>query len=541
MKRNFVAKIMAIVLIAAMLLTGCGGGKTNEEGNNEQLLEIYVLEQGYGSDWARNTVEAFKEQDWVKEKYPELQIKTTFNDRVYFARDQLALGEKDNTFDLLFGYGFGSYCNAKDLVDLTEVVYNAKVPGEEITYSEKLNDSLEAGMATIDDETGETSYFMAPYYSGVYGFIYNEDALKTYGEVPRTTDEFIAICHKIKNENASKYANEDPTAQYVFMQSKDAPYWEKEGSALEAWWAQYEGVQGYDDFFNGIVNGQRSKDIFKQKGRLESLKVIETLLDYDNGFINPQSFSQEFMVAQTGFLQGAAVFHYNGDYFVDEMKETVDRLVAANYEVPTIKMMKTPIISSIIEKCTTIENDAELSALVKAIDANSSALKGEGYDVSKKDFNKIKEARSVVCSVGPAQSVIPAYAKGKDIAIDFLRFMATDRGIVEYAKGTSGSTLDFYFDLQETAPEVYETLSPLHKDRIAYMSNKDQPINILKKGSTYKLCAVGGVKPFVNDGHYTTLSNSTNTVTAQDFYDDTIKHWTDSAWSMALSLAGLSN
>ena len=222
------------------------------------------------------------------------------------------------------------------------------------------------------------------------------------------------------------------------------------------------------------------------------------------------------------------------------MKETVDRLVAAGFKVPTIKMMKTPIICSIIEKCTTIENDAELSALVKAIDAGSKSLTGTGYDVNQKDFDKISEARSIVCSVGPAQSVIPAYAKGKEIAIDFLRFMATDRGIVEYAKGTNGSTLDFYFDLQEASPEVYDTLSPFHKERIAYMSNKEQPINILKKGSTYLLCSPGGVKPFVNDAHYTTLSNPTNKVTAQDFYDDTIKHWTDAAWAMALSLAGLS-
>ena len=540
MKRKILAKLVAFVMVVATLLTACGG-KNGPKVDSEQLLEIYVLEQGYGIDWAKNTISAFKEQDWVKEKYPELDVKLTYNDRVYFARDQLSLGAEYNTLDLLFGYGFGAYCNAKELVELTEVVYNAKVPGEYITYTEKLNDSLEAGMATVDEETGEISYFTAPYYSGIYGFIYNEEALKTYGEVPNTTDEFIKLCKKIQSENASKYANEDPTAQYVFIQSKDAPYWEKEGSALEAWWAQYEGVQSYDDFFNGIVNGQRSKDIFRQKGRLESLKVIETLLDYDNGFIHPQSFVQEYMVMQTAFLQGSAVFHYNGDYFVDEMKETVDRLVGAGYTVPTIKMMKTPIVSSIIEKCKTIENDAELSALIKAIDANSKELVGEGYDVSQKDYNKIKEARSVVCSVGPAQSVIPAYAKGKEIAIDFLKFMATDRGIVEYAKGTNGSTLDFYFDMQDAAPEVYDALSPLHKERIAYMSNKDQPINILKKGSTYRLSSVGGVKPFVNDAHYTTLSNSTNKVTAQDFYDDTIKHWTDSAWAMALSLAGLSN
>ena len=543
MNKKNLAKWTALTMATATLLSGCGGGgggSTSVE-DSEQLLEIYVLEQGYGSDWARNVAAAFEKQDWVKAKYPELQVKLTFNDTTGFAANQMTLGEKYNTYDLLFGASFSGYYGTSDLVDITASVYESTVPEEDVTYSEKLNDSLETGMAYVDYETGEVSYYAAPYFSGVYGFIYNEEALLSYGEVPNTTDEFIALCQKIHDENATKYTNEDPTAQYAFMQSKDAPYWQKEGSTLEAWWAQYEGLQGYEDFFNGIVNGQRSKDIFKQQGRLESLNVIETLLDYDNGFVHPQSFSQDFMVAQTAFLQGSAIFHYNGDYFVDEMKEIVDRLVAADYTVPTIKMMKTPIISSIVNKCTTIENDAELSALVEAIDAKSTSLTGEGYDVNQKDFNKVKEARSIVNSVGPAPGVIPSYAKGKEIAIDFLRFMATDVALVEYSKGTNGSTLDFYFDMQTASPETYAELSPLHKDRLAYMNDAESPVTILPKASTYPLCSYGGVKAFVNEKYYGTLSGQSNTITAQDFYDDTLEHWTDSAWQMALSSAGLSN
>ena len=88
-------------LLAATLLCGCGGG--NQKNKSEQHLKIYALEQGYGSDWCKETIAAFKQEDWVKEKYPKLEIEVVFNDISSFSLDQMNLGSKYNDYDILFG------------------------------------------------------------------------------------------------------------------------------------------------------------------------------------------------------------------------------------------------------------------------------------------------------------------------------------------------------------------------------------------------------------------------------------------------------
>lgn len=538
MCKKFFSVTMAS-LLAATLLCGCGGG--NQKNKSEQHLKIYALEQGYGSDWCKETIAAFKQEDWVKEKYPKLEIEVVFNDISSFSLDQMNLGSKYNDYDILFGSKLESFAGRDDVVlDLTDSVYNAKVPGEEVTYKEKLNKDYGSFYAYNDPVSGKEKYYSAPWMTGIAGFIYNEDALANYKlEVPRTTDEFYNALVTIREANKSKYGV-DPSAQYGIIQSKEAPYWQMyNGGALTPWWGQYEGVEGYNDFFNGIVGGERSIEIFKQQGRLESLKVMEKLLDYKNGFLSPASFNTEFMVAQTSFLQGSAVFHFNGDYFIDEMKEVKEMLIDRGIKVPVIKMMKTPIISSITKKCTTIENDEELSALVKAIDEGSTALKGNGYDVNQKDFDKIFKARRIVNAALTSSCVIPAYSKSKNLAVDFLRFMATDAGIKAYCKGASGSSIAFDFDLEKDAPELYRTLEPFQQERISYMCNNDDPVYVLRPFESYPLCSYGGVSPFVNMKYYTELSSQGKTTTAQKLYDETIEYWTSGLWSTALTKAGL--
>lgn len=66
-------KKVALFLAALFCLPagGCGG---NRVGNDDQTLEIYVLEAGYGREWLDALIEAFEEQDWVREKYPNLTV-----------------------------------------------------------------------------------------------------------------------------------------------------------------------------------------------------------------------------------------------------------------------------------------------------------------------------------------------------------------------------------------------------------------------------------------------------------------------------------
>ena len=203
--------------------------------------------------------------------------------------------------------------------------------------------------------------------------------------------------------------------------------------------------------------------------------------------------------------------------------------------------MRTPIISSIINNCPddTIADDAELSALIKAIDQGKTDLKGEGYDVSQKSFDKILEARFIVDGTSAGVSgVVPAYAKGKEIAFDFIRFMATDVGLGVFAKATSGATLDFKFNLKAAASDVYDSISALNKDRIEYFNSDMYEIQILRSPSSFALVKYGNLSAFADADYFGRFTEIGNTKTAQQFYDETKVYWTEDMFRNALSNAG---
>ncbi len=539
MKKLF-TKLAAIMLSVVCVLTCATGCKKEEQGVAGQTLNIYVLEQAFGRDWLLNTIEAFKEEDWVKQKYPELVIPTpTINNNVQFSGSQLGLGTK-NKYDILFGSGSNKYFGDDNvLYDLTDSVYKAKIPDEEITYGEKLNSTLRTAYGYFDPATmDETRYYSTPYMGGWFGFIYNEDALMKYTtKVPNTTDEFIAVVDAIYEANKGDYGTKS-SAQYAFMRSNDSTYIRLGG--LPAWWAQYDGVQGYTDFYNGILNEQRSVDIFKEEGRLEALKVWEYFLDYDNKFFNPISDTEKYIPAQTAFLRGGAVFHFNGDYFVPEMMDVKEDLVNNGVELDTFKMMRMPVISAIIAKCTTIENDAELSALITAIDAGSKSLTGTGYDVNQDDFNKIYEARLVVYpSVGMTQgAVIPAVSQNKELASDFMLYMASNKGIEIYAEATGGCEIGFNYNIETANPELFAKLDTLQQDRIKYFNSVSEPI-ILQEDDSFPLFAIGGVQAVSDTRWEITMSAKGNTKTAQDLFQATINSWTQNAFDLAIQKAGI--
>lgn len=526
MKKLVSISLGAICAMTCVAGVGCTGGDASTAGG-AQKLQIYVLEQGYGQDWAHNLKAAFMKQDWVKEKYPELEVELTINDNIGFASNQMQNGKKYNGFDILFGTdSLSSYYGTREVLDLTESVYNKEVPGETILYKDKLNES--AGYTFAKEKEDGTHYYATPYFIGQYGIIYNVNELQKYtNEVPRTTDELIAVCNKIKAAN-----------KYAFVWGNDASYWSKEGGILEVLWAQYNGVEAYDNYFNGVDRGALSVNIFKQKGRLYALEVLSQILNKNNGYYNVDVVNNDaYTLAQQKFYLGDAVFHYNGDYFIDENKESVKQLQQANLNPSEVIMMRMPILSKVIEKCDSIANDAELSALIKAIDNGSVALSGEGYEVNQDDFDKILEARGIVGTVGPAPAIIPAYADAQEVAIDFLRFMATNEGIAEYAKGTNGSTIDFKCDLSQTHPDVFNDLSQFHKERLGYLNADNLKIYVLRKGSTYPLGAYGGVTVVAAEKWHNELMSGR---TAQALYDETLTKWDNRAFEAALAASGIS-
>lgn len=525
MKAKRIVSLLSLAAIGAQVvgLSACGKPK-----DTEQTLEIYCTDAGYGVEWVYDTIELFKAQSWVKEKYPELNVLFTSNDDQTFASARLDAGARSNTFDLLFGMNMWGYAGAgSNALDLTESVYNTNVPGEDIKYKDKMMDSYLISNSYV--KGGAESYYTTSWASGMSAILYNEDLLKANNlKVPNTTDELIKLCADYKAKGASN-------SHYSFIQSYDADYF---NYLFPIWWAQYEGVQGYENFFNGIHNNTYSIRIFEQKGREYALEVFEALLDYAKGYLNPESKNQKFVIAQSMFLDGESLMHVNGDWFINEMKDVIAK---KGDKAPSIKTMPLPIISKLGDKLGI--TDAELSALVEYVDklnAGETATlptftSTTGY-TQEEVVDAVMEARGIVHSVGAnCHSVIPSYAKGKEVAIDFLRFMATDEALETYMETTDGCRLPFKYTPSQ---ELYNSFSETAQSRLDYLQGKNGTKTLISP-MYFPLARYGELKPFLYENYYQTFSLANNEQTPADFMKNCKDTWDEKKFNAALAAAGL--
>ena len=363
----------------------------------------------------------------------------------------------------------------------------------------------------------------------------NETMLNSLGiKVPNTTNELVQACATImgyKGNSEGKY-----NKGYSFLQSYDAvEYFEY---LFPLWWSQYEGVEGYNNFYNGVDNNRYSKNIFNQQGRKYALEVFDSILKYSNGYLAPETFRYEYMQSQLLFLQGNGVFHTNGDWFENEMRELSKDI----QNMDTFKTMRTPIISKLGEKLGI--TDTELSKLIDYVDGNGELIDFEsttGY-LDNEVIEEITSARGIVQSIGPNhQAIIPSHAEGKEVAIDFLRFMATDIALETYIKATGGNSLPFDYNVKEKNMELYNSLSPIQQSRIDYFNNGKFSIYTLPSESGFALYNYSGLKPFIKTNYFETFSANGNSKTPDDFMQETIDYWTDARWAKALRDAGLSS
>ncbi len=525
-------KIVASILSGVCALTclsavGCGGS----EGGTVGTLNIYVLKKGYGTEWTTALKDEFLKQDWVKEKYPDLKIEITEdpNDSTY--NNELSKG-KASKFDIMFsGYTQASNGDAR-LLDLTDSVYKAEVPGESTPYIDKLVEGI-ADANSYSNAQG-TRYGTVTYVNGMFGILYNKTKLDALGFTePNTTDELVTIMQKVKTNDIPQGVYENT---YSIVNTTNGYSYQM----FSTWWAQYEGIEEYENFFKGLYLGERSPEVLKQQGRLEALEVLETLFKRSNGYLHPDAAKVDYLTHQLALMEGSGLFHFNGDYFTTEMamykKQNGDK----------IGMLKAPIISSIIEHadCASIENDKELSALVAAIDAGSTALTGTGYEVEQKAFDKIKEARSLANSSTYESGMIPTWSLNKEAAVDFLRFMATDIAYETVLEATGGLSLPFKYDLKSNNIALYNKLEPVHQTKIDIYS-KDPTI---VKGNTSFLLGRCGLYPLASQTENNKVAfeslfgSAENAQTAQQVFDGDYDYWkknNESKWNTLLAAAGL--
>ena len=478
-----------------------------------ETLEIFIAELGYGAAWCEAMTQAFAQEDWVKAKYPNLNIILEVDGDRSVINTRLEAGEGYNTVDLVMSDSITAMGQDKSGVeyscDLTDVVYKTTVPGESGTVYDKLLDPYKKSLQWYGygDSALETQDFKSydfNWATGMQGIVYNEELLEECGfdAPPRTSDEWIEQMDVITAKKG-----------YSIMWSSEANYLHY---LFNIWWGQYEGYNNYYNYYNGLYfDGEfyieKSNKVFEQKGRYEALDAMSKIMHVkQGGYMYEYGGSVKFKAAQKNFINGeASVFMANGDYMSDENAADT---AASNY---TIRMMKTPIISAITDTTETIKDDATLRTVVSRIDdgyatvdAAKKAPTKEGdadiSNVSEDDYKKIIAARAITDSVGSSHhTCIPVYAAGKQVAFDFLRFMATDKAQEIYMKATKGATLPFKYDInafKEREPEIYNSFYDMQKDRLSYAYASVEGQNLLPATSTFPLVKYGGLSRFTTYG-----------------------------------------
>ncbi len=405
MRKKFIAIVLAMVTVFA---TGCNMKKKNKSESNEYTLEIEIFNAGYGITWAEELGKKFTEAN------PEYKVNVMPSRNFDMAESILKSGPKNNTADILI-YQYPYYMQhvseklsdgSAILADLSDV-YNGVADGETKTVKERISPSME----NIFNYNGTGKYYAFPTLNDTNGLVYNVNLFERNGwDVPLTTDELAELADTI---------NRGGTGVKPFAWV--AGYWEY---CTSAWWAQYEGLQNYEKFYRPDYDVAPSdpNSGYAQKGREESLRVLETLINPTSRYSIDGCLSLEFSEIQAAFVkQDKAAMMPNGGWMINEMKDD-------SYG-EKFAMMKLPVISALGVKLGI--RDRDLKGIIQYIDGGETGNKPEFTSTkglsSEEVISAVREARCLNSSSIAYTNValVPAYSDAVDLAKKFLLYTTT--------------------------------------------------------------------------------------------------------------------
>ncbi len=468
-----------LAMLLVMTMAACGGetqaDDPQQNGGQENLttLDIMILHKGYGFAWLQALKEGFETAN------PGVTVNLTTISKADIIRGDIK-NYKKSKIDLYFDVTssgmaglvqeYSTYYGGKQALRPLNDVLTTVIPGEDITVQEKMYDSLlvpyqAEGRGTAD--TADDVYYGLPYVQSAMGLYYNETVInEALGEgnweVPNTTDELIALCEKLAAADC-----------HILLPGELDQYAK---SLFVANWAQYEGFDNYIKFYEGIGydkdrgrESQLSSLIYQQEGRLKALEVAYDLVSLNKGFV--LSNTAEIGVNNLNDYQKRFVDSKNklalypcGDWLMQELIDNGGNTTVNS----TIKFMKTPVISSIIDstdgysssgekRLPNIADDATLSAVVDYVDGTADTLPA---GVTDAEVEYVKNARNTVGSIGDIHAVYaPEFSDAKTLANKFLVYMASDEGIQLFKDSCNGGFAPYkytYTGLSETEQSIYE-------------------------------------------------------------------------------------
>jgi len=530
MKKFMAILISMLCALGSLSFVGCG-----KAAGGAYKLQIWCNEAGYGTAWITDALEIFVEQDWVKAKYPEGvsydKVDTAGNSNS--GLDWLTGG--GTQYDIVMptgGLTSGNYLENYTMFANLNGLYDTQIPGEEKTLLEKMIPNVAAETALAIKGEEDAIRLSIPWINGAHGWFYNETSLREYLQLagsdfvsadgtitlPNTTNEFIVMLEDLRYamiKEANPGVPEDQwdtkkvTNWSIFHHNESVSYWTSDATV---WWAQYDGVDGYNNYFlgqdtEGAIDVAAAAENTKSTGRLRALEVLDSIINLGNGHAYGKwNLERNTYRPTLGRLAEGSqfIFTSNGDWCENETKPY-------HKEGEVIRMMKTPVISSIVEKLSGSFSSADpakadevLSVVIGFIDAGydyqetATQTIQHGITLEEEDYNIIKLARNTVSRVGGHGMYIPDYADAKELAKDFLLFLASDAGIESMM--SNGIYSSYMYDYN-AKPEVTATLTQMRKDFIKVMDDAREAGGLLRNPESFPTVYYGKFGPWKDAEH----------------------------------------
>lgn len=505
--KTILAAVLVVVLAVAGL-TGCGnsGGKG---GDDSTTVKIRYWNSGLGTDWLDAMIAAFEG------KYPEYKVEYSPSADAQAVKAPFGNESTDDT-DLYMASTEMNFAYTESLDD----VLDSTVTGESKTIREKFDEAYLANEVAADGKVYELTYG-----GGAIGVVYNTDLFAEAGikTLPRTTNELINACDSLME------ANIVPLCHF-----KSGSYW---SHMAEAWAMQYDGADYFVNNFWGCTDldgNSPSKEVFTTKdGRYEALEVMEKLITSD--YVLSGSNTYEITIMQTKLLQGECAMMVTGSWVANEMKSAG--------EMTNFSVMKTPVVSSLIDNLETVTNETALRMVISAVDdvtdgkAELSAYQdGDNYkvgdiSVSAEDWDKIDKARNTVSTNFSGETLfIPTYSNAKEGAKEFLKFLYSDEGQKIYADTLHLSLpMDYSEGVLDTS-----SWTQFEKDELTYINSAKQiATNYIK--SKHPIFYLGGADMYASTSIYDKFcaSNANDRLDAESAWEkitENVENYYENRW-----------
>ncbi|PWM70485.1 MAG: hypothetical protein DBX59_10765 [Bacillota bacterium] len=428
-------KIKALILALVLAVTACGfaacdrgneGGGADEYGNMRGSLNIMMFDGGYGIDFMKSIAAKYAK------KNPRVKIKVS---GTVTPSSEIALIESHTASNDLY-FMIDNMCKQVDLENLLDIseVYDYVGPEQEKPLKERMNSAYVDACRANDGK-----FYLLPWSNSQEGLVYNKTVMDEYFpnlQLPRTTEEMFETLDTVKansNVYAFCYSGKNDYLPYLFL----------------PWWAQYEGLDAYWDYYEGYYRNESGERVFSkhaevvdQAGRLKALEVLERLCKKSNGYQHRYTEDMDFMKMQLAFLghgynqdEKPSLFSINGEWLENEMDFALEE------KPQDIRFMKLPVLSAVIDKTPSIEDDATLRAVVDYCDGVSATLPD---GVTAEDAAYIDSCRRMTSSVAQDHTVgVYSQSRAKELAIDFLKFLTTKEAGETYSNYFNGLTLPY--------------------------------------------------------------------------------------------------